>query len=84
MPERSRDEILRDVVPILKRLSTKPIDPRADSEIIADLGFDSIQVLELIAEIEDHFDVNVPLNGLGNIKTVGQMADHLASLMVKS
>jgi len=80
----TREAILRDTLTILKRVSVKPIEPTAASEVVGDLGLDSIQVLELIAELEDHFDINVPLNNLGHVKTVGQMVDHLLSIMGKT
>jgi acyl carrier protein len=41
---------------------------------MADLGFDSLQVLELVGEMEDHFNIAVPLNSLIHIRTVAQIA----------
>ncbi len=58
------DRFERDTIDILKRLSRKPIEPAPDSELLADLGFDSLQVLELVGELEDHFNIAVPLNAL--------------------
>jgi acyl carrier protein len=40
---------------------------------MADLGFDSLRVLELVGELEDHFNIAVPLNALTHIRTVGQI-----------
>ena len=70
----SSDPIERDIIDILKRLSRRPINPTTDSELLADLGFDSLQVLELVGELEDHFNIAVPLNALTHIKSVGQVA----------
>jgi acyl carrier protein len=55
-------------------LSRRPIEPAPGSELLADLGFDSLQVLELVGELEDHFDIAVPLNSLTHIRTVSQIA----------
>jgi acyl carrier protein len=55
-------------------LSRQPIDPSPESELMADLGFDSLQVLELVGEMEDHFNIAVPLNSLTHIRTVAQIA----------
>jgi acyl carrier protein len=55
-------------------LSRRPIDPTPDSELLADLGFDSLQVLELVGELEDHFDIAIPLNSLTHIRTVAEIA----------
>jgi acyl carrier protein len=48
---------------------------------MADLGFDSLQVLELVGEIEDHFNIAVPLNALTHIRTVRQIADEVRRLV---
>ncbi len=47
---------------------------------MADLGFDSLQVLELVGELEDHFGIAVPLNSLRDIRTVSQVAAEVARL----
>ena len=70
--ERS-DRFERDTIAIVKRLSRRPIDPAPAHELMADLGFDSLQILEFVGELEDHFDVAVPLNNLTHVRTVGQI-----------
>src|SRR4029079_14051291 len=76
----SADRFERDTVSIWKRLSRRPIDPAPESELLADLGFDSLQVLELVSELEDHFNIAVPLNGLTHIRTVGQISAEVGRL----
>jgi acyl carrier protein len=75
------DRFERDIIDILTRLSRRPIQPTPDSELMADLGFDSLQVLELVGEIEDHFNIAVPLNALTHIRTVRQIADEVRRLV---
>jgi acyl carrier protein len=62
-------------------LSRRPIDPTPDSELLADLGFDSLQVLELVGELEDHFNIAIPLNSLTHIRTVSQIAAEVSRLV---
>jgi acyl carrier protein len=56
------------------------VSPTLDSELLADLGFDSLQVLELVGELEDHFKIAVPLNDLTHIRTVAQVVDEVRTL----
>jgi len=51
-----------------------------DSELVSDLGLSSIDVMEMIVEIEDHFDISIPLNILPDISTVGDLAKSLGEL----
>lgn len=71
----------RETIAILQRLSRIPIEPTPDSELMADLGFDSLQVLELVGELEDHFRIAIPLNALTHIRTVRQIAAEVGRLV---
>lgn len=81
MANPTADQTERDTIEILKRLSRRPIEPTADSELMADLGFDSLQILEFVGELEDHFNIAVPLNSLTHIRTVGQIATEVRTLV---
>jgi acyl carrier protein len=74
------DRFERDTIAILKRLSRRPLEPAPAHELMADLGFDSLQILEFVGELEDHFDVAVPLNTLTHIRTVGQIISEVRTL----
>jgi acyl carrier protein len=80
---RSPDRFECETIEILKRLSRRPIDPKPESELLADLGFDSLQVLELVGELEDHFNIAVPLNALTHIRTVSQIAAEVARIVAE-
>jgi acyl carrier protein len=66
---------------VLKNVSRRPIEPTMDSDLVADLGFDSLQVLELVAELEDRFDVSIPLNDVPSTRTVAQIVAQVARLV---
>jgi len=80
MGNSTADRYERDTIEILKRLSRRPIEPAPDKELMADLGFDSLQILELVGELEDHFNIAVPLNSLTHIRTVGQIVSEVRAL----
>jgi acyl carrier protein len=80
MANSNADRYERDTIEILKRLSRRPIEPAPDNELMADLGFDSLQVLELVGELEDHFNIAVPLNSLTHIRTVRQIVAEVRTL----
>jgi acyl carrier protein len=48
------------------------LDERSD--IFDSLGIDSMQVLELLSELELHFDVEIPDYELRDVRTFGQLA----------
>ena len=81
MASPTADRYELDTIDILRRLSRRPIEPTPDKELMADLGFDSLQILEFVGELEDHFNISVPLNSLTHVRTVGQIVDEVRSLV---
>ena len=71
------------VIDVLKNVSRRPIDPTLSSDLVADLGFDSLQVLEVIAELEDAFDISIPLNDVPATRTVEQVVAQVAALLAQ-
>jgi acyl carrier protein len=69
------------VFEVLKNVSRRPITPTLSSDLVADLGFDSLQVLEVVAELEDRFDISIPLNDVPATRTVAQVVAQVADLM---
>jgi acyl carrier protein len=66
---------------VLKNVSRRPIEPTLASDLVADLGFDSLQVLEVVAELEDRFDISIPLDDVPATRTVAQIVDQVARLV---
>jgi len=79
---RSAPEIIEaGVVEVLKRVSREPIEPTINSDLVTDLGFDSLRILEGIAELEDRFDISIPLNDVPATRTVAQVVAQVTALV---
>lgn len=74
-------DVMSVVIDVLKTTSRRPIEPTLQSDLVADLGFDSLQVLEVIAELEDRLDVSIPLNDVSATRTVGDVVTQVAALI---
>jgi acyl carrier protein len=81
MPQPASAQIEEGVIDVLKNVSRRPIEPTLASDLVADLGFDSLQVLEVIAELEDRFDISIPLNDVPATRTVAQVVAQVAQLI---
>ena len=46
----------------------------AGTDISADLNIDSVTVMDFVMEVEDHFDIEIPLNLLSEMRTIGDLA----------
>lgn len=81
MPHPASAAIEESVIDVLKSVSRRPIAPTLASDLVADLGFDSLQILEVIAELEDRFDISIPLNDVPATRTVAQVVAQVAQLV---
>lgn len=48
---------------------------RAEQDVFESLGVDSMQVMSLLTELEQHFDVEIPDYELRDVRTFSQLAD---------
>lgn len=51
-----------------------------DTTLVADMGLSSLEVMEFIEKIEDHFDISIPLNILPDVNTIGDLAKKVREL----
>ena len=49
----------------------------AETSFVNDLGADSLDTVELVMELEEEFDVNIPDDAAEKIQTVGQAVDFI-------
>jgi acyl carrier protein len=78
------DHIGQDVLAVLRRLCRRPVELAAHSTLAADLGFDSLQTLEFVAELEDRFGITVPIDQVPRIQTVGEAVSCVRSLIAEN
>ncbi len=45
-----------------------------ESTIAADAGLDSVTVMDVVLELEDQFDVTIPLDRVADVKTIAELA----------
>lgn len=63
------DEICRFLQPYNKK--NIPLTP--ETELAADLEIDSTDAMNLIMQIEDRFEIDIPLNLLGDVQNLRQL-----------
>ena len=55
-----------------------------DTDISADLNIDSVTVMDFVMEVEDHFDIEVPLNLLAETRTIDNLAKVVEARLTKA
>ncbi|MGN1259088.1 MAG: acyl carrier protein [Christensenellales bacterium] len=68
---------------IAKNLSVDESKVTMESDFVADLGADSIDLVEIYMDLEDEYKMSIPDNELPNIKTVGDLVNFVDSKIKK-
>jgi acyl carrier protein len=73
-------DILNQLCEIIKPSVKDGRQLEEDTDLVADLGLDSLKVMTLVEEVEDQFDISIPLNILANVRTIKDFALQLQQL----
>ena len=71
---------LAKVLETIEPFNKKGVAVTPDTRFAQDLEWDSLTVLDFVANIEDEFDVIISMNMQAEIETVGQLVDALKKL----
>jgi acyl carrier protein len=64
------DTLLKQISELLTPLVEEDTEISEESDFVADLGFDSLKVMKLLEQVEDLYDISIPLNILPDIESV--------------
>lgn len=62
---------------IAKQLKVAPEKVTREARLVEDLGADSANVMVLIMDLEDQFNLQVEDSAITTLKTVGDVADYI-------
>jgi acyl carrier protein len=51
-----------------------------NATLTSDMGLDSVQIMNLVMEIEDNLDISVPVDILSDVSTLNELAAQLSRL----
>jgi acyl carrier protein len=74
------DETYSRVKALVDTFNKKGVAVTPDTRFQQDLEWDSLTVLNFVAEVEDEFDVLIPVNMQAEIETIGQLASALKKM----
>ena len=75
-----RDETEAKVMALIEPFNKKGDEVTEATRFAQDLEWDSLTVLDFVANIEDEFDIVITMNQQAEIETVGQLIDAVGKL----
>ena len=75
-----RTQMYDKMVGLIAPFNKKGTDVTEATTFAGDLEWDSLTVMDFVAEVEDEFDIVISMNMQAEIENVGQLVDAVAKL----
>lgn len=80
----SRGEVIREICHHLAPYQNGEHPIVGDTVIAKDLTIDSLAIMDMVMELEDRFDVSIPMSVIAEIHTVDQLAETILDLSARN
>ena len=80
----SADEIENRVLALVASHARTPIEPSPETDIVADAGMDSVAVMDFVLDLEEAFDLTIPLDRLSDVRTVRDVVRQVHGIVAES
>lgn len=75
-----RSEMFDKIKALIEPFNKKGVELSDSTTFAGDLEWDSLTVMDFVAEVEDSFDIVITMNMQAEIETVGQLVDAVLKL----
>jgi acyl carrier protein len=68
---------------LLEPFNAAKITLKPETDISADLNIDSVSVMDFVMEVEDHFNIDIPLNVLSETRSIADLVKVVEDRLAK-
>jgi acyl carrier protein len=65
--------VLREITGALEDLGKRTVPVTMETSLLHDLSFDSVTALDFIMQLETRLDIIIPMDGMAEIETIGDL-----------
>jgi acyl carrier protein len=76
-------DIFATLCQLLEPFNSAKIALKPETDISADLNIDSVSVMDFVMEVEDHFDIEIPLNVLSETRSLADLVKVVEGRLAK-
>lgn len=77
------DKVQEEIITLLQPFNPKGIDITPETDLSADLYMDSVAAMNLVMEIEDRFEIDIPISLLPDVNNVQDLVDAVLAQLSK-
>ena len=71
----TKDDVFEAVCTLLDRYNPEGLELGADTDLNAELNIDSVAAMDLVMEVEDKFEIDIPINLVADVTKLGDLVD---------
>ena len=75
-----RADVKTRIFKLIEQFNKKGVTVTEETRFAQDLEWDSLTVLDFVAEVEDEFDILITMNQQAEIENVGQLVDAVTEM----
>ena len=73
--------VITELTGLLATQLPEPREVAPETDLISDLALESVQIMEFMVEVEDHYDIAISLEALAEIRTLQQLANLVSDIL---
>lgn len=73
-------EVRSRISAALQEVVGRPVAVSDDTDIVNDLGLDSLAIMNFVMALEDEYDISMPLDRMAEVQTVGDLVRTIEDL----
>ncbi len=82
--ERVTDLTVREIARAAETVLGRSVNVTASSDILRDLAVDSLALMNIVMELEERFDISIPLDRLSEVQSVGDLSSLIDNIRKKA
>jgi acyl carrier protein len=79
----AREDTFTILCQLLEPFNTAKIPLEPETDISGDLNIDSVSVMDFVMEVEDHFNIDIPLNVLSETRSLADLVKVVEGRLAK-
>lgn len=74
-------DVKKKIIEVIKESTETEMTLTPDTELFADMGLSSVEVVVMLGDLEDVFGIDIPAADIRDVRTVGELSDLIIFIM---
>lgn len=74
------DLVFRRICALIEPMNDKNVKLTRSTDLMTDVEIDSVSVLDIVMDIEDAYDIAIPVNTISETRTIGELVDAIHAI----